>query len=133
MTQSHTGDGDRRRLGLRRGVPPGAASTTASEVDELVDRLQFLEQLPPEKWSALRGLGVLTGTGGFATMTADLAEEESIDVPEIPELTRSGCRGSSRACAASNPLDATGVILANLDIWEQIVTTYAAQRRSSTR
>jgi acyl-CoA synthetase (NDP forming) len=98
----------------------------ALEVDELVDRLQFLEQLPRSKWSQLRGIGVLTGTGGFATMTADISEEESIDVPDVPELTR-WVQGLIPSLRTSNPLDATGVILANLDVWEQIVTTYAAR------
>jgi acyl-CoA synthetase (NDP forming) len=123
MTQSHTGTviGDAwvydvafRQLGIG----------TALEVDELVDRVQFLEQFPNEKWSELRGIGVLTGTGGFATMTADLASEESIDIPEIPELTAQ-VRELIPSLLVSNPLDATGAILSNLDIWDQIVTAYA--------
>jgi acyl-CoA synthetase (NDP forming) len=125
MTQSHTGTviGDAwvYDVALRQ-----ARIDTALEVDELVDRVQFLEQLPSSKWSELRGLGVLTGTGGFATMTADIAEEESIDVPEIPALTE-WVQGLIPSLRCSNPLDATGVILSNLDIWDQIVTTYAAR------
>lgn len=125
MTQSHTGTviGDAwvYDVAFRQ-----AGIDTASEVDELIDRLQFLEQLPQEKWSALRGLGVLTGTGGFATMTADLAEAESIDVPEIPELT-AWVQGLIPSLRCSNPLDATGAILSNLDIWDQLVATYAAR------
>jgi acetate---CoA ligase (ADP-forming) len=101
-----------------------AGIISALEVDELIDRLQFLEQLPTEKWSSLRGIGVLTGTGGFAAMTADLVDEESIDVPEIPELT-SWVRTLIPGLLRSNPLDATGVILNNLDLWDQIVTAYA--------
>jgi acyl-CoA synthetase (NDP forming) len=123
MTQSHTGTvvGDAwvYEVALQQ-----ARIDTALEVDELVDRLQFLEQLPSAKWCELRGLGVLTGTGGFATMTADIAEEESIDVPEIPALTE-WVQGLIPSLRTSNPLDATGVILSNLDIWDQIVTTYA--------
>jgi acetate---CoA ligase (ADP-forming) len=123
MTQSHTGTviGDAwvYDVAFRQ-----AGIATALEVDELVDRLQFFEQLPTEKWSALHGVGVLTGTGGFATMTADLAQEESIDLPEIPELT-SWVQDLIPSLLCSNPLDATGVILSNLDIWDQIVTTYS--------
>jgi acetate---CoA ligase (ADP-forming) len=124
MTQSHTGTvtGDSwiYDVAFRQ-----AGIATAADVDELVDRVQFLEQLPTEKWTALRGLGVLTGTGGFATMTADLAQEESIDVPD-PDDLRAWVQGLIPSLATSNPLDATGVILSNLDIWEQIVTTYSS-------
>jgi acyl-CoA synthetase (NDP forming) len=124
ITQSHTGTltGDAwvYEVAFRQ-----AGIISALEVDELIDRLQFLEQLPTERWSALRGIGVLTGTGGFAAMTADLVDEESIDVPEIPELT-SWVRGLIPSLLRSNPLDATGVILNNLEIWEQIVTAYSA-------
>ncbi len=124
MTQSHTGTvtGDSwvYEVAFRQ-----AGIATAKDVDELVDRAQFLEQLPTEKWTALHGLGVLTGTGGFATMTADLAQEESIEVPDPPDL-REWVQGLIPSLATSNPLDATGVILSNLDIWEQIVTTYSS-------
>jgi acyl-CoA synthetase (NDP forming) len=123
MTQSHTGTviGDAwvYDVAFRQ-----AGIASAFEVDELVDRIQFFEQLPTEKWSPMRGVGVLTGTGGFATMTADLAHEEMIDVPEIPELT-AWVQGLIPSLLCSNPLDATGVILSNLDIWDQIVTTYS--------
>lgn len=124
MTQSHTGTvtGDAwvYDVAFRQ-----AGIATAKDVDELVDRVQFLEQLPREKWTALYGLGVLTGTGGFATMTADLSQEEAIDIPDPPDL-REWVQGLIPSLACSNPLDATGVILSNLDIWKQIVTTYSA-------
>ena len=54
MTQSHTGTvtGDAwvYDVAFRQ-----AGIDVALEVDELVDRLQFLEQLPTAKWTALRG------------------------------------------------------------------------------
>ena len=126
MTQSHTGTviGDAwvYDVAFRQ-----AGIDTATEVDELVDRAAVPRAAAQRQVDrALRGLGVLTGTGGFATMTADLAETESIDVPEIPELT-AWVQGLIPSLRCSNPLDATGVILSNLDIWDQLVTTYAAR------
>jgi acyl-CoA synthetase (NDP forming) len=59
----------------------------AGEIDELVDRVQFLEQLPASMWTPVRGLFVLTGTGGFAAMAADLADEEGVDIPEVDRLS----------------------------------------------
>lgn len=98
---------------------------TAADVDELVDRVQILEQLPSERWSAVRGLAVLTGTGGFASLSADLAIEESVSVPEVPSLSEwvgtvvPGAR-------VANPLDATGFILGDDSIWDAVVERYLA-------
>ena len=36
----------------------------ATEVDELIDRVQFLDQLPRERWSPVRGLAVVDDDRG---------------------------------------------------------------------
>ena len=102
-----------------------AGIAIASEVDELVDRVQFLEQLPSQKWSPVRGLAVLTGTGGFAAMTADLAVTEQIDVPEVERLT-DWIADVVPGATCANPLDATGFVTSRPEIWEQVIETYAA-------
>jgi len=96
----------------------------AYDVDELVDRLQFFEQLPNEQWSEVKGLAVLTGTGGFASLAADLAVSESVDVPEVERLSEwigSVVPGAEFA----NPLDATGFIVSRPEIWDQVIETYS--------
>lgn len=97
----------------------------AYDVDDLVDRLQFLEQLPRERWSEVRGLAVLTGTGGFASLAADLAETEHVDVPEVARLSEwigTVLPGAEFA----NPLDATGFIVTRPELWDQIIETFSA-------
>jgi len=122
MARSHTGSltGDSwvyeqafRQAGILR----------ADEIDELADRVQFLEQLPRSQWSPVRGLFVFTGTGGFAAMAGDLAEAEGVDIPEVPRLSEfigSVVPGAT----VPNPLDATGFMNSRPDVVEAIMTTY---------
>ena len=74
-----------------------AAILRADEIDELVDRVQFLEQLPRSKWSPVRGLFVFTGTGGFAAMAGDMADSEGVDIPEAARLSELDRRASCPA------------------------------------
>jgi len=94
-----------------------AGILTAEEIDELADRVQFLEQLPRSQWSPVRGLFVFTGTGGFAAMAGDLAEAEGVDIPEVPRLSEfigSVVPGTT----VPNPLDATGFFNSRPDMVE---------------
>lgn len=97
----------------------------ARDVDELVDRVQFLDQLPPERWSAVRGLAILTATGGFASLAADLAVEESVDVPEVDRL-KPWIGETIPGAEIPNPLDATGFAFQQRHIWDSIIDTYSA-------
>lgn len=100
-----------------------AGILTAEEIDELADRVQFLEQLPRSQWSPVRGLFVFTGTGGFAAMAGDLAEAEGVDIPEVPRLSEfigSVVPGAT----VPNPLDATGFFNSRPDMVEAIMSTY---------
>jgi acyl-CoA synthetase (NDP forming) len=97
---------------------------SAYDIDDLVDRLQFLDQLPRQKWTEVRGLAVLTMTGGNAALASDLAEAENVDVPEaerlIPFIAANVPGGT-----VANPLDATG-FAANpaSGLWTKILAEY---------
>lgn len=95
----------------------------AQDVDELLDRVQFLEQLPRERWSAIKGLSVLTITGGFATMASDIAADENIDVPEVERLAE-WIGTVVPGATVPNPLDATGFVGTRPDIWQTVLETY---------
>jgi len=122
MAMSHTGTltGDAwtyeqafRQAGILR----------ADEIDELADRVQFMEQLPRSQWSPVRGLFVFTGTGGFAAMAGDLADAEGVEIPEVPRLSEfigSVVPGAT----VPNPLDATGFMNSRPEVVEAIMTTY---------
>jgi acyl-CoA synthetase (NDP forming) len=122
MAMSHTGSltGD---AWVYEQAFKQAGILRADEIDELADRVQFLEQLPRSQWSAVRGLFVFTGTGGFAAMAGDMADTEGVDIPEVGRLSEfigSVVPGAT----VPNPLDATGFMNSQPEIVEQIMTTY---------
>lgn len=97
----------------------------AYDIDEAVDRVQLLERLPRKKWIPVKGLAVLTATGGFAQMAADLAEIEDVDIPELADLepfVKENIPGGD----AANPLDATVFGVSTPGLWERIVSEYEA-------
>src|SRR6202021_3752099 len=55
----------------------------AYDVEELIDRLALFDQLPPERWTSVSALGVVTRTGGFASLCADLAEAEGVPIAPL--------------------------------------------------
>jgi acyl-CoA synthetase (NDP forming) len=96
----------------------------AHDIDDLIDRVQFLEQLSREHWSPVTGLAVLTMTGGFAQLSSDLAEEEHVDVPEATGL-RAWLAEAVPGGTVPNPLDATGFAGSREGMWAEIVDKYA--------
>lgn len=122
MAASHTGtltgDAWAYEVAMRQ-----ANIQLAHDVDELLDRLQFLEQLPPERWAAVTGLSVLTITGGFATMASDIAADEHIDIPEVARLSE-WIGTVVPGATVPNPLDATGFVGSRPDIWETVLSAY---------
>ena len=97
----------------------------ADEVDELVDRVQFLEQLKPEKWSPVKGLFVITMTGGFASMAADLADSERVDIPDVPELAE-WVATLLPGTTVANPLDATGFAATKHELFTTLMEKYTS-------
>jgi acyl-CoA synthetase (NDP forming) len=124
MAASHTGTlvGDSRvyEIALRQ-----AGIQLAHDIDELVDRTQFLEQLPRQRWTEVRGLAVLTATGGFAQLASDLAEDTEVDIPALDGLRPIADTVPGKPLP--NPLDATGFADSIPGLWESIVTGYAAE------
>jgi acetate---CoA ligase (ADP-forming) len=106
IAQSHTGaltrepwvyDAAFRQAGI--GV--------ARDVDELVDRLQFFDQIPRARWTSVSGAAVIGMSGGTATHVSDLAEEESVSLPQ-PNSLRAFLKEGLPDCEVVNPLDFHG-------------------------
>jgi acetate---CoA ligase (ADP-forming) len=92
----------------------------AHDPDEAIDRLQFLEQLPPQKWSEVRGLGILTGAGGMASLSVDVAAEEGLAVPAMEHFSP-WLREKIPGLSVANPLDVPGL---SMGAWAEIVSRY---------
>lgn len=97
----------------------------ADDIDDLVDRVQFLEQLPRHKWTAVRGLAVLTATGGFAQLASDIADAENVNMPEAPRLEKFVAENIP-GCTVTNPLDTTGFVMSEDGLWDRVLAEYAA-------
>jgi acyl-CoA synthetase (NDP forming) len=124
MAKSHTGSltGD---AWVYEQAFKQAGIQLADEVDELVDRVQFLEQLQPEKWSPVKGLFVITATGGFAAMAADLADSEHVEIPDVPELAE-WVGTVLPGTTVANPLDATGFAATRHELFTTLMETYTS-------
>ncbi|HTF10388.1 MAG TPA: acetate--CoA ligase family protein [Asanoa sp.] len=125
MAASHTaaltGDAWVYDVALRQ-----AGVILAYDPEELVDRLQFFDQLPRSHWSAMDGLGVITMTGGFASLSYDIATQENLTVPPMEGLGE-WVRATIPGVTVANPLDTTGF---GGTIWDQVVARYAGSAES---
>jgi acetate---CoA ligase (ADP-forming) len=123
MAQSHTGtltgDGWVYEVAFKQ-----ANIQLVSELDEMVDRMQLLEQLPRDRWTEVRGLAVLTMTGGLAAIASDIAEDEHIDVPDVPRLDQ-WIGSVVPGATVANPLDATAFHVTRPEIWDNVVEEYS--------
>jgi acyl-CoA synthetase (NDP forming) len=119
MTQSHTGalTGDTwvYDVALRQ-----AGVALAYDIEELIDRLAMFDQLPPQRWTPVNGLGVLTRTGGFASLAVDLAAEEGLTLAPMDDDLE-WLRERLPSASVANPVDAGGV---NPKAWPEVLDRY---------
>jgi acyl-CoA synthetase (NDP forming) len=121
MAASHTaaltGDAWVYDVALRQ-----AGVALAYDPEELVDRLALFDQIPRRRWTPVRKLGVVTMTGGFASLSLDLAIAEGVPVPEL-ESFGPWIRENLQGITVPNPLDTTGL---GGKMWPEIIGKYAA-------
>lgn len=92
----------------------------AHDLEELVDRLSIVGQLDPTKWNTVERVGVVAGTGGFASLAYDLAEAEGLSLPPLDDLAE-WVRTTIPGITVPNPLDTTGF---GATFWTDIVERY---------
>lgn len=116
-TGALTGDAWTYEVALRQlGV------SLAYDTDELVDRLALIEQLGEEFRTPVDNVAILTFTGGYASLTADLAADEGVQVPALDDL-RPWIAENIPGSSVPNPLDATGL---GVQLWPQILEKYGS-------
>ncbi|HEX9529851.1 MAG TPA: acetate--CoA ligase family protein [Acidimicrobiales bacterium] len=97
-----------------------AGVALAYDPEELIDRLALADQLPRRRWTPVSSLGVLTVSGGFASLSLDLALGHGLNVPPLDGY-KEWVSTSMPGITVPNPLDATGV---GARIWPEIVDKY---------
>lgn len=98
-----------------------AGIAVARDPEELVDRLSIIPQIEPARWSRVEKLGVITMTGGFASLSFDIACEEGLDLPALDSMA-AWVRENLPGTTVPNPLDRTGLSRAP---WPEIVELYS--------
>jgi acetate---CoA ligase (ADP-forming) len=121
MAASHTaaltGDAWVYDVALRQ-----AGVALAYDPEELVDRLALFDQIPQSRWTPVRKLGVVTMTGGYASLSLDLATVEGVPVPELADFGP-WIRANLPGITVPNPLDTTGL---GSSLWPEIIGKYAS-------
>jgi acyl-CoA synthetase (NDP forming) len=95
----------------------------ARDIDELLDGAQLFAQLPPERYRAVRRIGIITTSGGVAALATDIAEDEGADLPPLDELeawVRQRVPGDT-----VNPLDLTGFVMSQPEVMQELFARYA--------
>jgi acyl-CoA synthetase (NDP forming) len=114
-TAAVTGDAWAYDVALRQ-----AGVSLAYDPEELADRLALVDKIPSERWSAVAALGVVVMSGGFASLTYDLASEEGLGVPSLEEFLP-WVQERVPGTLIANPLDLTGLATVH---WREIVSGY---------
>ncbi|HTX27241.1 MAG TPA: acetate--CoA ligase family protein [Streptosporangiaceae bacterium] len=97
-----------------------AGVALAYDVEELIDRLALFDQLPPQRWTPVSSLGVVTRTGGFASLAADLAVVEGVPIAPL-ESYKAWLAERVPGVTVPNPLDAASFGAAT---WPEIINKY---------
>ncbi len=92
----------------------------AYDLEELVDRLALVSQLDPALWNPVQRIGVVAGTGGFASLAFDVATAEGLTLPPLDGLA-DWVASTIPGITVPNPLDTTGF---GATFWTDIVDRY---------
>jgi acyl-CoA synthetase (NDP forming) len=103
----------------------------AHDLTELVDRVVLFDQLPPEKWSPLKGLAIISPSGGGAGMASDMCARMGVPLPDLPEVAGE-MRRLVPGTEVANPVDLTGFVVGNRELAERVLALYAGSPDTDT-
>ena len=96
---------------------------SARDIDDLLDRAQLFVQLPSQRHQRMDRIGLITTSGGVATLATDIAEELQVVLPELQEIEnwiRERVPGDT-----VNPHDLTGFVMSKAELMEEVFDKYA--------
>ncbi|HVT69124.1 MAG TPA: acetate--CoA ligase family protein [Trebonia sp.] len=103
----------------------------ATDVADLADQLVCFTQLPRRRWTAVDGLAVLGTSGGWASLAADVAEQEGLALPPLDRLGDE-LRDIVPDAGVSNPLDMSGAVVSNRAAVRAVSRAYGASPEVDT-
>lgn len=129
IAQSHTGAvlTDSRLLDL---AFEQAGAILVRDLEEMFDRASGFAQVDPRN-RALGEIAILTGTGGGAGLTMDIATDEGLALPELDRLQPSVSEVIPGA-SVMNPLDVTGYVIGDPGLMRHALAPYLADPEVGT-
>ncbi|CAB4924817.1 unannotated protein [freshwater metagenome] len=97
----------------------------AVDLVDLLDRATLLAQLPPERWSPVRGLAVISLSGGWSAMASDVCADEGVELPAVLDL-RDAINEVVPERVTVNPLDMTGFAMGRPEVVRSLLDIYDA-------
>ncbi len=98
---------------------------TARDIDEMMDMAQLLAQVRPPRRRPVRGVGVVTSSGGVAALAADAAVDRGVELP-VPVGAEEWLRRTIPGEGTLNPLDMTGFVMRDRALLEELFSRLGA-------
>jgi acyl-CoA synthetase (NDP forming) len=93
---------------------------------EYLNALESFTTVPVDRYPAGRGLGVISASGGACALIADTVEQFEMELPDFPkEVHNTVEQKLPEYGSATNPVDATGQVITNLELFGQFVEDIA--------
>ena len=96
----------------------------AHDLSELADRATCFEQLDTGRWGEVKGLAVVTASGGGAQIASDIFAEYGLELPALEAVGRA-LRPTLGDLAVVNPLDMTGRAVADATVATKVIDAFA--------
>ncbi|WP_280424596.1 acetate--CoA ligase family protein [Nocardia carnea] len=103
----------------------------ANDLVDLADRVVLFDQVPRSKWNRVAGLGVVSGSGGWATMASDVCAEEGLELPGLDSLSDQ-IRVTVPDATVVNPLDLTGAAMTDPGVMDGALRTFVGSDEVDT-
>jgi len=78
----------------------------AGTIDEALDYASLFAQLPRSAWRRVERVGVISVSGGWATILSELLSQHKVELPPLPDTIAAILPST---LAPNNPLDLTGI------------------------
>jgi acyl-CoA synthetase (NDP forming) len=97
---------------------------SASDLDDMLDKVQLFEQLPRQAWKPMRRAALITSSGGVSALATDLATGGDVTLPPMPDVA-DWVHETIPGAETVNPLDMTGFVVTDPEVLAELFTRYA--------
>jgi acyl-CoA synthetase (NDP forming) len=109
-----------------------AGVVSARDFPDLLDRVALFDQLSVDRWTAVKGLAVLSTSGGMSELASDICEAEAMDLPKLESVrgdiavVLQDAGGFQPSNIVMNPIDLGGSVTFMPGLIGRAVSHYAS-------